>query len=49
VRNREEFLRSFPRGLAALGYERDANGNGAFLLGRWDESWSYGPVHEEVE
>jgi predicted GNAT superfamily acetyltransferase len=41
-RNREEFLRVLPQGLAALGYERDAAGNGAFLLGRWDENWSYG-------
>jgi predicted GNAT superfamily acetyltransferase len=49
VRNRGEFLRAFPQGLAALGYERDASGNGAFLLGRWDESWSYGPAHEEGE
>ncbi len=40
-RNREEFLFSFGHGLAALGYERDAEGNGAFLLGRWDETWSY--------
>jgi predicted GNAT superfamily acetyltransferase len=47
-RNREEFLRVFPQGLAALGYERDAAGSGAFLLGRWDENWSYGPVREEV-
>jgi predicted GNAT superfamily acetyltransferase len=39
--NREEFLRALPQGLAALGYERDAAGNGAFLLGRWDEPWSY--------
>ncbi len=47
-RNREEFLRAFRQGLAALGYECDAAGNGAFLLGRWDENWSYGPVREEV-
>ncbi len=47
-RNREEFLRAFPQGLAALGYECDPAGNGVFLLGRWDESWSYGPVREEV-
>lgn len=40
-RNREEFLRSFSEGLAVLGYERDAAGNGAFLLGHWDEKWSY--------
>jgi predicted GNAT superfamily acetyltransferase len=47
-RNRKEFLDAFPQGLTALGYERDDAGNGAFLLGRWDESWSYGPVKEEV-
>jgi predicted GNAT superfamily acetyltransferase len=41
TRNREEFLRLLPQGVAALGYERDAAGNGAFLLGRWDENWSY--------
>lgn len=40
-RNREQFLRSFTSGLAVLGYERDAEGNGRFLLGRWDEKWSY--------
>ena len=40
-RNREQFLRAFDNGLAVLGYERDAGGNGEFLLGRWDESWSY--------
>ena len=26
---------------AVLGLERDAAGNGRFLLGRWDENWSY--------
>lgn len=40
-RNREEFQRAFAGSLAVLGYERDPQGNGAFLLGRWDESWSY--------
>jgi predicted GNAT superfamily acetyltransferase len=40
-RNREQFLRAFERGLAVLGYERDAAGNGKFLLGEWDEEWSY--------
>ncbi len=40
-RNREEFLRAFAGGLAVLGYERDAEDNGRFLLGRWDEKWSY--------
>jgi predicted GNAT superfamily acetyltransferase len=41
-RNREVFLKAFSEGLAALGYERDTMGNGKFLLGRWDENWSYG-------
>ena len=40
-RNREQFLRAFSNGLAVLGYERDPAGNGKFLLGRWDEKWSY--------
>jgi len=40
-RNRELFLGAFDQGLAALGYERDAGGNGKYLLGRWDEKWSY--------
>jgi len=39
--NREQFLRSFSHGLTVLGYERDAAGNGEFLLGHWDEKWSY--------
>ena len=43
-RNREQFLRAFDDGLAVVGYERDAAGNGKFLLGRWDEDWSYGVV-----
>ena len=41
-RNREQFLKAFSDGLAVLGYERDPQGNGKFLLGRWDENWSYG-------
>lgn len=40
-RNRDEFLRAFCDDLAVLGYERDAEGNGKFLLGEWDEDWSY--------
>lgn len=40
-RNRDQFLQSFADGLAVLGYERDNEGNGKFLLGRWDEAWSY--------
>ncbi|HET7890729.1 MAG TPA: GNAT family N-acetyltransferase [Candidatus Sulfotelmatobacter sp.] len=40
-RNREQFLRAFADGLAVLAYERDAEGDGKFLLGHWDENWSY--------
>jgi predicted GNAT superfamily acetyltransferase len=44
-RNREQFLRMLKQGLSVLGYERDAEGNGKFLLGRWDEKWSYAAEH----
>jgi predicted GNAT superfamily acetyltransferase len=40
-RNREQFLKAFHDGLAVVGYEREQTGNGTFLLGRWNESWSY--------
>ena len=40
-RNRRQFEEAFAKGLAVLGYERDQQGNGTFLLGRWDEKWSY--------
>ncbi|MGA8270753.1 MAG: GNAT family N-acetyltransferase [Candidatus Sulfotelmatobacter sp.] len=40
-RNREQFLTAFNDGLAVLGYERDSEGNGKFLLGEWDETLSY--------
>lgn len=46
-RNREQFLSAFSQGLVALGYERDAQENGAFLLGRWDEEWSYASTGDE--
>lgn len=39
--NRKDFLQAFSDGLAVLGYERDSNGGGKFLLGRWDETWMY--------
>jgi predicted GNAT superfamily acetyltransferase len=35
--NRQKFLRAFAAGLAVVGYERDKDGNGRFLLGRWKE------------
>jgi predicted GNAT superfamily acetyltransferase len=40
-RNREQFVRAFADGLTVLGYERDQQGNGKFLLGRWEEHWIY--------
>jgi len=40
-RNREQFVRAFDDGLAVLGYKRDHQGNGQFLLSRWDEKWMY--------
>jgi predicted GNAT superfamily acetyltransferase len=39
--NREQLLSAFADGLAVLAYERDDEGNGKFLIGRWDEDWSY--------
>ncbi|HWR35446.1 MAG TPA: GNAT family N-acetyltransferase [Clostridia bacterium] len=46
-RNRETFQRAFTDGLAVLGYQRDAKGNGRFLLARWDEGWGYGEEERE--
>jgi predicted GNAT superfamily acetyltransferase len=40
-KNRVEFLMAFSKQIAVLGYERDTNGNGTFLLGRWEEEHSY--------
>ncbi len=40
-RNRDHFLQSFKNGLTVLGYERDSEGNGKFMLGRWNEKLSY--------
>jgi predicted GNAT superfamily acetyltransferase len=41
TKNREQLSRAFAAGLAVLGYDRGANGDGRFLLGRWDEAWRY--------
>ncbi len=41
LRNRQQLLQAFSSGLACLRYGRDENGNGVFVLGRWDEDWSY--------
>ena len=39
--NREAFLNAFERGLAVLGYSRDAEGNGSFLLARPQERFEF--------
>jgi predicted GNAT superfamily acetyltransferase len=39
--NRKDFLQAFSDGLAVLGYVRDPQGAGKFLLGPWDENWTY--------
>ena len=36
-RNREEFQKAFASGLAVLGYKRDSQGSGGFLLGKWEQ------------
>ena len=40
-RNREVFLKAFDKQWAVLDYQRDQEGNGTFILGKWDEDWSY--------
>ncbi len=39
--NRERMTAAFAGGMSVLGYERDEQGNGRFLLGNWDEPWQY--------
>lgn len=39
--NREQFLSAFSRGLAVLGYQRDQEGNGSFLLARPEERFEF--------
>ncbi len=36
--NREALQSAFSRGLSIIGYERDSDGNGSFLLGQWSEA-----------
>jgi predicted GNAT superfamily acetyltransferase len=40
-RNRQQFIQSFAARLSVLGYRRDEEGNGQFLLGKWNEEWNY--------
>ncbi|MGH9504762.1 MAG: GNAT family N-acetyltransferase [Terriglobales bacterium] len=44
--NRGDFMQAFSDGLAVLGYARDPQGAGKFLLGRWEEKWNY-PVESQ--
>jgi predicted GNAT superfamily acetyltransferase len=46
--NRAAFQRSFVDGLTALGYERDPDMNGKFLLGYWNENLSFGSAESEM-
>lgn len=39
--NRQKLTAAFAAGLSVLGYERDQEGNGRFLLGVWNEAWMY--------
>ena len=41
ARNREKFLAAFRDGLSVLRFRRTRKGDGTYLLGRWDEDWSY--------
>jgi predicted GNAT superfamily acetyltransferase len=41
TKNREQFNCAFAEGLVVLGYERNGDGNGRFLLGSWDEEFGY--------
>ncbi len=40
-RNSETFQRAFASGLSLLGYQRGPEGDGTFLLGKWDENFFY--------
>ena len=46
--NRATFQQSFAGGLSVLRYKRDAELNGSFLLGRWDEDLSFGSAESET-
>jgi predicted GNAT superfamily acetyltransferase len=46
--NREQFLNAFSKGLVVLGYERDSEGNGTFLLGKPEESFHFELEREQA-
>jgi hypothetical protein len=39
--NADALEAAFARGLAVLGYRRNEQGDGSFLLGKWNESFGY--------
>jgi len=41
TRNRAMFLDAFSKGLSCLGYGRGEDSSGVFMLGRWEEDWSF--------
>lgn len=41
ARNRDKFLAAFRDGLSVLRFQRTPQGDGIYLLGRWDEECSY--------
>jgi predicted GNAT superfamily acetyltransferase len=45
--NREHFLNAFARGLAVLGYKRDQEGNGSFLLAHPEERFEFSSDMEQ--
>jgi predicted GNAT superfamily acetyltransferase len=45
--NRQEFLNAFASGLAVVGYSRDAEGNGSFLLASPQETFDFAPAAEQ--
>lgn len=47
--NRQRFLEAFDNGASVLGFERDAAGHGTYLLGIWDEDWSYASASQPQE
>jgi predicted GNAT superfamily acetyltransferase len=44
ARNAQALESAFANGLAVLGYQRNARGDGQFQLGRWDEPYTYEPT-----
>jgi predicted GNAT superfamily acetyltransferase len=47
TRNRETLESAFHRGLVVVGYDRDAQGNGSFLLTKWNETLAVSNVIQE--